>query len=303
MPVDIGYFVQRKKHPDPESLPAPDRRAWSPVQTAAFASPEMELYRAALLTEEIREVRSAALDDLGAYFDRGYFDRRQRPEEDPCPAWSVNLLWYAHLQAEGHAYPMSTVIARRARDLAPLGEHLDFGSGAGLTSQLFRALGYDTTLADLPELLSFARFRLERRGLRARYIDLTRDSLPTARYDVVTAIDTLMFVPDLASTARKLRRAMRSGGVLFANFDVGPMSENGGWPVQERRVARLRWQLQRAGFERESWLDGVGVYRAVAMQGASHALRGARDAVLLLNPLRPLLRPLRRYARGLRHFA
>jgi SAM-dependent methyltransferase len=215
-------------------------------------------------------------------------------------SWAFDLLWYAYLQAEGYSYPVSAAIAECLPPPRPNARHLDFGSGVGATSQLFARLGYETDLADIStSLLAFARFRIERRGERATYIDLNSAALVDARYDVITAIDTLVHVPDVPGTARLLHRALRPGGVLFANFDVRPKSEENAAFLYEDDLP-LRWQLHRAGFEPEESLDGmITRYRRVEPAGVAHGLRGLRDAALLRSPARPLYRSLRKQVRAL----
>ena len=135
---------------------------------------------------------------------------------------AFDLLWFAYLQAEGYGLPTSVLALQAigARDHGPA--HLDFGSGAGVTSQVF-ASGYETALADIStSLLDFARFRLSRRGQDARFIDLNDEQLAACGYDVITALDTLILIPDLAGVAAGLHAALRPGGWLITNFDVRP---------------------------------------------------------------------------------
>jgi hypothetical protein len=107
---------------------------------------------------------------------------------------------------------------------------------------------------------------------------------------VITAIDTLVHVPDLRATARQLHAALRKDGLLFANFDVRPPTPENAWHLYQDDLA-LYWQLQRVGFEPVLNLDRrVMCYRRVDPQGAAHRLRGIRDTVLLRSPLRPAYR-------------
>jgi SAM-dependent methyltransferase len=210
-------------------------------------------------------------------------------------SWAFDLLWYGYLQAEGVEYPVSVAMARTLPSLrGTAGRHLDFGSGVGTTSQFFSQLGYETELADIStSLLDFARFRLERRGQPARYLNLNHVTLEPGRYDVITAVDTLVHVPDLAATARMLHRALRPGGILFANFDVRPRTAENAWHLYDDDLP-LRWTLQRIGFEPEESLDGmITRYRRVEPRGLSHAARGVRDLILLRSPLRPAYRSVK----------
>ncbi len=313
-------LLKQGRHPDPldPTVPRPHPATWPPRQRKAFASASMRHYRAALQLAETSSVRDSVLDDLSSYFHLDpqecvgrcldweqwslrEWQRRERNSAEGLAdfyrttlSWSFDLLWYAYLQAEGYRYPISVAIAESV--LAPKQgqRHLDFGSGVGVTSQLFQRLGFETDLADVStSLLGFARFRLERRSVRAGYIDLNVATPEPMRYDVVTAISTLNLVPDLAVTAGMLHRTLRPGGVIFANFDVRPKTPENAWHLYDDDLP-LRWQLQRTGFEPEESLDGmITRYRKVEPAGLRHQARGFRDAILLRSPLRPVYRSTR----------
>lgn len=278
----------------------------------------MVWYRDALRLAPGAEIRDSVLDDLSSYFGlapdecvRRCRDWEQwsvsewsaRPRETTSDlrdfylstaSWSFDLLWYAYLQAEGYAYPVSVAASTCLPQLHAGGRLLDFGSGVGVTAQLFRSLGWEADLADVStSLLQFARWRLERRDVKARYIDLNRSELASWAYDVITAIDTLVHVPDVPQTARELHRALKPGGILFANFDVRPRTAENAWHLYSDDLP-LRWELQRAGFEPIESLDGmITAYKKVEPSTVAHQLRGLRDLVLLRSPVRPAYRFLR----------
>lgn len=314
-------------HRDPldETTPTPDRAHWTARQMEAFESAAMDHFRSGLRLSPSTDIRASVLDDLTTYYQlsaeecvrrcRGWeqwsvseWNAKSRSTRDGLAefyrttvSWAFDLLWYAYLQAEGYKYPVSAAVAVSIpQALAPgrRPRHLDFGSGIGATSQMFEGLGYDIDLADIStSLLSFARYRLERRSVRARYLDLNEVELEPEAYDVVTAIDTLVHVPDLAKTAATLHRSLRHGGLLFANFDVRPRSPENAWHLYSDDLP-LRFLLQRTGFEPQARLDGmVTCYRRVEPSGLSHAARGVRDSIALRSPLRPLVRSVRSHAR------
>ena len=277
----------------------------------------MREFHAALSLASEPDLRTAVLDDLASYFKldaaeclRLCRDWESMAEEEwaqqgsatafwrTTMATAFDVLWHAYLQAEGYVYPMSVVIANRLpAGRLPPGQpgmrHLDFGAGAGVTSQLFARLGFATELADIStSLLSFARYRLTRRGVSAHYIDLNSESLESEQYDVITALYTLVHVPDIAATARLLHRALKPDGVLFANFDVREPGDQP-WFLYHDDLP-LRWELQRAGFEPEDRFDHRMIrYRKVDPVGLAHRARGLRDAALLRGPLRPAYRQVR----------
>jgi len=285
----------------------------------------MEAFRHALLSPAGRgDIREGVLEDLSHYYGFSYDECIERcldweryslqewygaDRETPAgitdfyntvSSWGFDLLWFAYLQASGFAYPVSVAAIESLAPRAP-GRHLDFGSGVGVTSQVFAEQGYAITLADISSpLLEFARFRLERRGIHATYINLNHDDLPASGFDVVTAIDTLAHVPSVPDTAAQLHGTIDRGGFLFSNFDVRPKTYENAWHLYDDDLP-LRWDLHRAGFEPEESLDGMLTrYRRVERAGVRFAAAGARDLVLLRSPLRPAVRKVRRLLRSAR---
>jgi SAM-dependent methyltransferase len=316
--------LKQGAHPDPldPSLPPLQPAEWTPIQQHAWNSDAMQAFKVSLLAPGTDSMRAGVLDDLSVYYgmspeecvercinweswsvEEWKSNRRDSAEAladfyRSVQSWSFDLLWYAYLQAEGRAYPVGPVIAANT-PIRWQGTHLDFGSGVGVTSQMFRRLGFETELADVSTtLLAFAKFRLDRRGEQAGYIDLNNQGLGVSRYDVITAVDTLVHVPDLRATARMLHRALKPNGYLFANFDVRPRTDENAWHLYADDLP-LRWQLQRCGFEPEETYNGmVTRYRRVDTAGLVHSVRGVRDAVMLRSPLRPMVRSTRARLRG-----
>jgi 2-polyprenyl-3-methyl-5-hydroxy-6-metoxy-1,4-benzoquinol methylase len=209
-------------------------------------------------------------------------------------SWSFDLLWFAYLQAEMYAYPVSAALATvLAESGSGGGRHLDFGSGVGVTSQMFGRLGYESEMADIAtSMLDFASFRHRRRDEAVRAIDLNHESLPTARYDVVTAIDTLVHIPDVERVLRRLHAAIVPGGRLFANFAVRPRTPENAQFLYDDELP-LRRLIHRVGFQQVRRLDGmIDEYERVEPSGWAHAVRRARST-LAYSPVRPLVRDVR----------
>jgi SAM-dependent methyltransferase len=267
------------------------------------------------------DVRAAVLDDLATYHGITPEEARRRcvgweelslaewqatgnaadPGKDDEDArvrfyrsmqsWSYDLLWWAYIQSAGLAEPAAVIALRWLEHNAPGRDHLDLGSGAGTTSQLFLARGWNSTLADLSStLLDFARFRLERRGAQAGYVDLHAGSLPAGAFDVVTAIDTLAHVPDIHRTGRELHAALRPGGLLVANLDIRKPAPETAWHLYDDDL-RARHDLHRAGFRPIARLRyGLVVYRRVDDAGVARLVRTAGDWFRLASPPRRLAR-------------
>lgn len=96
---------------------------------------------------------------------------------------------------------------------------LDFGSGVGSGAVLFIRAGFEMTLADISStLLNFARWRIAKRGLRARFVDLKHETIPVAEFDMILAMDVFEHLVDPAETVDHLWRALKPGGLLFARI-------------------------------------------------------------------------------------
>lgn len=308
-------------HADPADEPYAD--VWEhPDAEATKASAEMAVYRSMLVVDGL-SMRESILRELSEY--HGYPPdeclRRCLHWEDwsveewnsadrstsagvadfyqSVQSWAFDLMWYAYLQATGHGFPASVLAARFAAEHATGPDHLDFGSGTGTTAQLFTRLGFRSAMADVSEpLLRFAGWRLARHGDHAAQIDLTTSAMPTAAYDVITALDALVHVTDFDATARDLRRAIRTGGHLLANFDVREPDDHGSqWHLQTDAVG-LDYRLRAAGFVRTDTLGGVThCYRAVDPTRPGFRLGMAADRLLL--PVRRQRMRARRRVRAL----
>ena len=308
-------------HPDPldPAAPAPDPRSWSKAQRDAFTSQEMGWFRASLRLPEVADVRAAVLDDLSSYsgLTPDQCVERCRNWESwsveewfaadrsdingltnfyrTTESWAFDLLWYAYLQAAGYAYPSSVLALRATAGQGRGRAHLDFGSGVGVTSQLFGKAGYETTLADVStSLLDFARYRFSRRGEAARFVDLNDEKLETGRYDVITALDTLTHIPDLAEVAASLHGALKPGGWLITNFDVRPPSKKNA-PFLYEDDLDLKAMLHSAGFVPSGHFGWFVTYRRADSSETSRQLRLLRDRLFLTSrPCRAIRRARRR---------
>lgn len=305
-------------HADP--LLTPDELRWNHQdRNAILQSATMETFRKVLEVDGL-DGRESVLDELSEYYGYTRDESLQRclhwedwsveewssadrstPEGikefyQSVESWSFDLMWYAYLQTAGYGYPATVIAARFAAGMAEGRDHLDFGSGTGTTAQLFSRLGFRTTMADISEpLLTFAAWRLARHGDPCNQIHLTTEGLPEAAFDFITALDTLVHVPDFDATVRDLHRAIRPGGYLLTNFDVRTPDEHGTqWHLYSDPFA-LDHRLRTAGFVRTHTLAGVTrCYRAVDATRPSLKLALAADAAVL---------PLRRAKVRARHAA
>lgn len=311
-----GCRVSVNEHPDPDQAPPPDPKHLPAGWRRALASPLMGEFRAALRLRDDLSLRASVIDDLSTYYhcseaeciERSvhwgrYFDEEWDGAASPeafhrtTTSSSFSLLWYAYCQAEGYVWPGVVSIAESVRSAGTAaGEHLDFAAAVGVTSQLFARIGFRTTLADIStSMLDFARFRLERRGTAASFIDLNEAALPVGAFDVITANDVLWLLPDFDATVRQLYDALKPEGLFVGNIAPGGAA-SARWELQHDEMS-LRRRLQGVGFEPVG--HGAGVYRKVQSGSALRSYRRVRD-LLLLNEWRYAYRSARSKMRGLR---
>lgn len=105
--------------------------------------------------------------------------------------------------------------------------YLDYGSGIGSDALVFANAGFDVTIADISDcLLAFAAFRLRRRGLGVRTLDLKQEQLPENAFEVVLCLDVLEHIPDPLPIVRKIRRALHEHGLLVVHAPFGKDPEH-----------------------------------------------------------------------------
>lgn len=308
-------------HVDPEdpATPAPSTAGWSKGRLRARQSATMAAFADTMRPPAGGTVREGVIEDLAIYHwltPGQVVDRCRHWEEDSeqewqaaaadatldgltrffstITSWSFDLLWYSYLQAAGYASPKHVVAADWLPDPVAGARLLDFGSGVGVAGQLFATLGYDVTLADVSSpLLEFARWRLERRDVKAAYVHLPA-RLPAASYEVINALDTLTHVPDMAQTARELHAATRPGGYLVTNFETRRPSDRNRWHLYHDDLP-LRWAIERAGYVPVAHIDeNVWIYQALPTTGARRRMREAAAWLRLASPPVRGLRATRR---------
>lgn len=125
--------------------------------------------------------------------------------------------------------------------------YLDFGSGVGANAILFAQLGFQVALADISTpMLEFARWRLQRRGITATFIDLNHQALPPGQFDFATAVDVLEHLPRPKDELNQISLAMKDGGVLVFNCRVGEEDDH---PMHVLKTANpVRQVLRACGF-------------------------------------------------------
>jgi 2-polyprenyl-3-methyl-5-hydroxy-6-metoxy-1,4-benzoquinol methylase len=143
---------------------------------------------------------------------------------------------------------------------------LEVGAGTGLLGFALRDRVRHVTLADSSgEMLAVAGEKLRAQGacnVDVVQLDLEREPLPPARYDVVCALLVLHHVADTAALLEKLHAALEPGGYLcLSDLDAEDGSFHGpgfqGHDGFDR--AALAGQLARAGFEEVRFEDAFQI--------------------------------------------
>ncbi len=137
---------------------------------------------------------------------------------------------------------MAPLYARFLARVSPGGHILDAGCGSGRDALAFRELGYAVTAFEASPAL--ARLASDYCGLPVevrRFQEVEWED----RFDGIWACASLLHVPlaELPEVLRRLGRALKAGGVLYASFKYGAGErEHGGrrfTDLDERRLAAL----------------------------------------------------------------
>jgi SAM-dependent methyltransferase len=121
-------------------------------------------------------------------------------------SWIFDTMWYHANQYTGSAPAESVEIALGISHLRP-GNHLDFGAGPGSSSLFFHELGWRVSLADVSTTFqNFAKWRLQKHGVPATFYDNSKEDFPAATFDLITAFDVMVHVPNIAGMRGCLSR-------------------------------------------------------------------------------------------------
>jgi 2-polyprenyl-3-methyl-5-hydroxy-6-metoxy-1,4-benzoquinol methylase len=260
----------------------------------------LDVWRRALTMDDRTDPFDAIIAELAEYFGLSADEARERcirwnefatqewlqrerdtPEGlrdffDTQTSWIFDTMWYHAMQHHGEA-PAETVEVMLGLPPLPSGRVLDFGAGPGTSAIFFHLLGFEATLADVSaSMRDFAAWRLRRRGIAATIIDSGREELPAGAFDLITAFDVMVHVPDAPATLARLSRALKPGGYLVFNIDNQPQTlEHHGhlyrdqWPI-------LR-HVRRNGFRRLHKITYFHLYQKVERGPAGARLVAAYD--------------------------
>jgi SAM-dependent methyltransferase len=194
-----------------------------------------------------------------------------RPPPDPTVAYYENRA--ETYFAETVAVDMAPLYARYLAYVPPGGHILDAGCGSGRDALAFRRLGYSVTAFEASSAL--AGLASAHCGLPVEVRRFQEDDWQE-RFDGIWACASLLHVPmaELPEVLRRLGRALKPDGVLYASFKFGAgerahggrrftdLDEAGLAALVEAVTAiavRKTWVTgdRREGREAERWLNAI----------------------------------------------
>lgn len=177
-------------------------------------------------------------------------------------SWIFDTMWYHADQYVGTVHAESVDIALGMRHLQP-GHHLDFGAGPGSSSLFFHKLGWQVSLADIStSFQDFTKWRLQKHGVPATFYDTSKDDFPPDAFDLITAFDVMVHVPNVTDTLKQLHRALKLGGYLIFNIDNRSKTVKTEWHLYGDQYPILG-KVRRAGFRRHPKITHFHVYQKV----------------------------------------
>ena len=290
-------------HIDPELVPAPDPLTWHADQRDSFTDSTMSRLRDCVglngdcrssVLAELAEFHSESLET--AYHKCIHWEQLsieewtsadrstpagQQDFYDSLTSWKYDLAWYAYLQTTGHAFPQAVAVLKFLEARKISGTLRDFGSGIALNAQFFNRSSFDVTIADVSRpLLEYASWRFKRHNDAIKIINLKDAKLPDSTFDVVTAFDVLVHVPDFNATAEQLHRTIKPSGWLFANFDTRSRDDASSSHLHNNEFDLDR-RVKRAGFVKRHVIGGfLGCYQRVESDTLIHRVRNSWEGLL-----------------------
>jgi 2-polyprenyl-3-methyl-5-hydroxy-6-metoxy-1,4-benzoquinol methylase len=193
-------------------------------------------------------------------------------------SWIFDTVWYHANQCNEEIHAETINIVEGLRHLVP-GHHLDFGAGPGTSSLFFYALGWQVSLADISTtFLDFAKWRLNRHNVPATFYDTSHERLPDNQFELITAFDVMVHVPDITETLLHLHRALKPGGYLVFNIDNRPKTLKTESHLYESQYPILG-KVRRVGFQRLPKITYFHIYQKVERNATGTALISIYDTL------------------------
>jgi 2-polyprenyl-3-methyl-5-hydroxy-6-metoxy-1,4-benzoquinol methylase len=193
-------------------------------------------------------------------------------------SWIFDTMRYHADQCAGTEFPQSVEVAQTLLNMPP-GTLLDFGGGPGTSGLFFHQLGWKIAVADIStSFQEFAKWRLDLHGVPADFYNTSRDRLPPNAFNVITAFDVLVHIPDILPTLVELNQSLQADGLLIFNIDSRPLNNpRTEYHFFEHHYPIIR-HVQAAGFQRRPKIyGGFYVYQKVTRPSIVNHLIGLVD--------------------------
>lgn len=178
-------------------------------------------------------------------------------------SWIFDTMWYHARQYEEDSLAETVNIYASLQKMIKTGNHLDFGAGPGSSSLFFHEMGWEVSLADISDTMQdFAKWRFQQRGVPAIFINNSREKLPANSYNLITAFDVMVHIPNTKGTLQTLRNSLKPGGYLIFNIDNQPKTRRTASHLYEEQYPVLR-NVRGLGFQRLPKITYFHVYQKV----------------------------------------
>jgi 2-polyprenyl-3-methyl-5-hydroxy-6-metoxy-1,4-benzoquinol methylase len=140
---------------------------------------------------------------------------------------------------------------------------IDFGAGIGSLGIVLASLGFEVILADVSRpLLEFARWRFQKRGLEAEFINLTEKQPRTCCAHLVSALDTFEHITNLNRTLSDICEWLTPGGwLVFNTFSENDLLVDHDHPMHISSGRKIFPLMRSIGYGLRTEFQGLNCYR------------------------------------------
>ncbi|MBI4335288.1 MAG: class I SAM-dependent methyltransferase [Candidatus Omnitrophica bacterium] len=207
---------------------------------------------------ELAEYENISIDEAGKRLsvckeelNRGWMEKGRK---DPL-AFYKQSRWYLydltlfHSKYGPHAQVAAVLEFCLSRKLTRI---LDFGGGIGSSGIIFARAGLEVAICDVsPTLLDYAKWRFDKRKLRAEFINLSAGkTLPGGWFDAAIATDVMEHLRDPSAELKRIHHALKNGGYLFFNITEDGAGNEPSHPMHISRAMDVIRCMRACGFRK-----------------------------------------------------